>query len=195
MEKDFKILLGYTKKLYRGVKESVSLNGFKWNCGWYWGGGYIGNKNFHAHFDGAFLNVPDIRGHSLGNFITPWTLVREHGDERYVITKGTNELFATSPTFTNTYRIISNGWSVWEPIETFLDDVPEHIVKNWWRIKDLYKQFYRLREAAEVFRYGGNCTNQGRTEAERNSDIAQKINGHIRDIIIPEIIKALEEPK
>jgi len=74
LNKKFKILLGYTKRKQYGTREPVYLEGFKWDCGWYWGGGYIGNSKFHAHFNGAFLDTPDIRGHVLGNFVTPWTV-------------------------------------------------------------------------------------------------------------------------
>ena len=146
--KNFKVLLGYTKKAQYGERRPVYLEGFTWDCGWYWGGGYIGNKQFHAHFDGAFLNVPDICGHVLGNFVTPWQVLKDYQKENAVV--------------------ISNGCSVWESITTFLDDVPPHIKTNWWRIKDLYKQFYVLRTAAEVFQHGGHCTPEGRTKAEIN---------------------------
>lgn len=162
MNYEFKQLLGYTKYDHK----PIYLEGFSWDCDWYWGGGYIGNKNMHCHFDGCFLDVPDRRGHPLGNFITPWDSGK-------------------------TGAVIRNGCSVWESIETFLEDVPEHISKNWWRIKDLYKQFYRLRDAAEVFRYGGHCTSIGRTEAELRPDLADTINKHIEDIIIPEIMKVV----
>lgn len=158
----FKQYLGKTKD----TKERIYLEGFSWDCEWYWGGGYVGNKNLLCHFDGCFLEVPDRRGHPLGNFITPWDSDK----------KGT---------------VVRNGCSVWEDIKFFLDDVPEHISKNWWRIKDLYKQFYRLRDAAEVFRYGGRCTSQGRVEAEKRPDLADAINTHIKDVIIPEIIKVV----
>ena len=165
--KKFKVLIGYTKKEQYGERRPVYLEGFQWNCGWYWGGGYIGNKDFHAHFDGAFLDTPDIRGHVLGNFVTPWSVKPENS------------------------VVVSNGCSVWEDITTFLDDAPAHIQANWWRIKDLYKQFYRLRDAAEVFQYGG-CTSEGRTEAEINPEMAKAINLHIATVIIPEIVKVLE---
>jgi len=166
----FCVLLGYTKRDYYGSREAVYLKGFQWDCGWYWGGGYIGNKNFHAHFDGAFLAAPDIRGHSLGNFVTPWTKLQDYQ-------KGA--------------AVMSNGCAVWEPITFFLDDVPEYINKNWWRVKDLYKQFYALREAAEVFQHGGHCTSEGRAAGELNKDAAEKLNRHIALVIIPEIRKAL----
>jgi len=172
LNKKFKILLGYTKRKQYGERRPVYLEGFEWSCNWYWGGGYIGNKNFHAHFDGAFLDTPDIRGHVLGNFVTPWTVAGEFQNKESMV-------------------VVSNGCSVWEDITTFLDDVPETIATNWWRLKDLYKQFYTLRDAAEVFQHGGHCTGEGRTEKEINKEQADTINKHIGQVIIPEICKAL----
>ena len=170
-DRKFKVLLGYTKPKQYGERRPVFLEGFKWDCNWYWGGGYIGNRDFHAHFNGAFLDVPDIRGHVLGNFVTPWQELREYQKENKVV--------------------LRNGAAVWEDIGVFLDDVPPHIAANWWRIKDLYKQFYKLQNAAEVFQYGGHCTSEGRTEAEINKELARSINLHIAQVIIPEIAKAL----
>lgn len=163
-----KVLLGYTKKDLYGERRPVYLRGFSWDCNWYWSGGYIGNKDFHAHFNGAFLDTPDIRGHVLGSFITPWS---ENPGHPYVV--------------------VRNGCSIWEGIETFLDDVPEHISRNWWRIKDLYKQFYILQEAAEVFHVGGRCSSSERNPRELNATQANRINRHIENVIIPEILKAL----
>jgi len=150
----FKVYLGRTKG---SCPESVFLTGFQWDCDWYWSGGYIGNRNFHTHFDGCFLDVPDYRGHSLGNF-TPQNL--------------------------------SNGCAVWENLDKFLDDA-QFTDKDWWRIKDLYKQFYSLKDAAETFQYGGRCTCDGRNPAEINKEMADKINEHIEQVLIPEIKKAL----
>jgi hypothetical protein len=31
--------------------EKVYIEKHKWDCGWYWGFGYIGNKNLHCHAD------------------------------------------------------------------------------------------------------------------------------------------------
>jgi hypothetical protein len=161
-----RILLGYTKR--ENHREPIFLYDFSWDCGWYWGGGYIGNKNMHSHFDGAFLETPDIRGHCLGNFVTPWTISPEYAQKNRVV--------------------LSNGCAVWEDLETFLDE-PAFDAKTWWRIKDLFKQFYRLRDAAEVFQYGGHCTSDKRNPAEINPAVAGMINEHLKNIIIPEIRK------
>ena len=34
--------------------ESVWLRDFSWDCGWSWGGGYIGNRSCHYHFDSFY---------------------------------------------------------------------------------------------------------------------------------------------
>lgn len=170
MEKK-KWLLGYTKKNRYGTMEPVYLEDFSWDCGWYWGGGYIENRNFHTHFNGCFLNTPDSRGHSLGNFFDPWTKLPAHLTALDV-------------------SIIKNGASIWESLDFFLDDA-QYTERQWWRIKDLFKQFYALRAAAETFQYGGHCTSDGRNDAEINKDMAAKINDHIRTVIIPEVHKVL----
>ena len=94
----FKVFLGFIK----GTIEPVYLNGFSWDCGWYWGGGYIGNTRFHAHFNGAFLDVIDERGHCLGNFVSPWKNLKDYEKA--------------------TAKVVSNGCSVWESLVFFLDN-------------------------------------------------------------------------
>lgn len=168
-----KWLLGYIK----GTRMPVYLRDFEWSCGWYWSGGYIGNSKFHAHFNGAFLDRPDTRGHVLdgpeATFLDPWTTPNEY----------------TNPE--NVQRI-NNGASVWESLDFFLDDA-QYDKDEWWRIKDLFKQFYKLKDAAEVYAHGGHCTSKGRTEAEIVPDMAASINKHIETVIIPEIRKALNK--
>lgn len=47
--------------------ETVYITNFSWDCGWYWGGGYVQSKKdgqmvSHQHFDGLFLNGGQITG-------------------------------------------------------------------------------------------------------------------------------------
>lgn len=156
----------------KGTQERVYLTDFEWACGWYWAGGYIGNYNFHAHFDGAFLDVPDIRGHVLGNFVTPWTHLEDYQKK--------------------TAKVMRNGCAVWEPLSFFLDDA-QYNENEWWRIKDLFKQFYTLQKAAEVFQYGGHCTGTGRNPLELNKEMAAQINKHIETVVIPEIRRVMNK--
>lgn len=167
-----KWLLGYLKG---SCPEPVMLEDFSWDCGWYWSGGYIGNRNFHAHFDGAFLDTPDIQGHCLGNFITPWTKLPDHIKSGDCV-------------------VLRNGAAIWEPLSLFLADA-QYDERAWWRIKDLFKQFYCLRNTAEVFQYGGHCTPVSRNATEIDLVMARNINKHIETVIIPEVRKALTKPE
>jgi len=37
------------------------LTKHSWDCGWYWGFGYVGNRDCHFHFD-SLLNIKDNKG-------------------------------------------------------------------------------------------------------------------------------------
>lgn len=56
--------LGKIRDDYPGnvAGESIYLSKHSWDCGWYWGFGYIGNGRMHTHFDTVFLNdtITDI---------------------------------------------------------------------------------------------------------------------------------------
>ena len=41
--------------------ETIYLDKHSWDCGWYWGFGYVGNRNCHFHFD-SLLYIKDGKG-------------------------------------------------------------------------------------------------------------------------------------
>ena len=41
--------------------EVVYLEKHRWDCGWYWAFGYLGNRNCHFHFD-SLLYIKDDKG-------------------------------------------------------------------------------------------------------------------------------------
>jgi len=49
-----KTLREYKKKTLLGIVDgqNIYLSAPSWDCGWYWGFGYIGNNNCHYHLDG-----------------------------------------------------------------------------------------------------------------------------------------------
>jgi len=49
-----KIFLGTT----RGMNEGVWIEKHKFDCGWYWAFGYIGNRNLHMHIE-SLINHPE----------------------------------------------------------------------------------------------------------------------------------------
>jgi hypothetical protein len=58
VEEMSRILLGKTAD-----NERIYLSKHKWDCGWYWGMGYVGNNDSHFHFEsylkGTKYNVTD----------------------------------------------------------------------------------------------------------------------------------------
>ena len=50
-----KVALGKVKKDYKDstiANKYLYIDKHSWDCGWYWGFGYLGNKNCHYHVDG-----------------------------------------------------------------------------------------------------------------------------------------------
>lgn len=66
-----KILLGIANDKIEFFQkgERIYLTEHSWNCGWYWGMGYIGNKDCHTHFNSVFLDNKNI-WNSLENFFS-----------------------------------------------------------------------------------------------------------------------------
>lgn len=50
-----KLLRSYPEKVFFGknvFSENINLYCPSWDCGWYWGFGYLGNSNTHYHLNG-----------------------------------------------------------------------------------------------------------------------------------------------
>jgi hypothetical protein len=71
-----KTLSNYTKVLlgYDG-KEPIYLTPPSWDCGWYWGFGYLGNKNCHYHINELMKDINLYDG--LKNHFGKTFLIRE----------------------------------------------------------------------------------------------------------------------
>lgn len=107
--------------------ELLFLEKHKWDCGWYWGFGYIGNKNCHFHFESLLEN-----------------------------TKYASELFK----------------------QTNISD------SDWWVIRDLFKQAYALKGAAETYRHGGHQTTRpGVTDILKNKEKADELNKDLQAVL------------
>lgn len=135
-----KILLGRATDLVKYCEgELVYITKHSWDCDWYWGMGYIGNKNCHTHFNNTFL-------------------------ENGMIFKSAKECFSS----------------------TKITD------KEWWIIKDLFKQAYALKECAEVYQYGGHCTTTEETKVIKSLDVAKMLNQDLK-IVLDTVWELLEK--
>ena len=118
-----KIYLGNTAEHGR-----LYLSKHSWDCGWYWGFGYIGNSRLHMHIE---------------------SLINSEHDVKKIFDKST--------------KITQN---------------------QWWIIRDLFKQAYALKEAAEVYRHGGHQTSKpGITDCIKNLEMAARINKDLETVL------------
>lgn len=97
--------------------EKMFLSKHSWDCGWYWGFGYIGNRNLHIHFDTTFMKG------------------------RYLMA---NQI--TNCPYSDT---------------------------TWYKVLDLFKQAYALRDAAAVYRIGGHISSDHSVKVLRSCDTAR----------------------
>lgn len=151
MEKQVKRAFG--KKIYYLGKGTDGLNYWleapSWDCGWYWGFGYVetytNNKNpeaardirSHQHFDGLFLK---------------------------------RDIFNSFVNF----------------LETPLTE------KEVWKLLELMKEFYTLREAAELLGRGGaHITESPVKEAIKQTEIAEKINKELIPAVTVAVLEIL----
>ena len=118
-----KIYLGNTTEYGR-----LYLSKHSWDCGWYWGFGYIGNSRLHMHIDSLINGEYDV-----------------------------NKIFDGSTGITQ---------------------------DQWWIIRDLFRQAYALKAAAEVYQYGGHQTSKpGITDCIKNLEMAAQINKDLETVL------------
>ena len=68
--------------------ENLWLEKHSWDCGWYWGFGYVGNKNSHFHFDslmeGTKYQASDIFAQTNIND-NDWWVIRSLFKQAYAL--------------------------------------------------------------------------------------------------------------
>jgi len=138
-----KTLFNYPAKIYigRNENENIYLSAPSWDCGWYWGFGYLGNKNRHYHVDGLnrYKNI-DL-----------FDAFNKHFGASLVVRES-----------------------------------------QLWRLCELFKTFYTLKETAEVLGRGGShFTTNPCAAIIKNSDEVTRINTIVLPAIFEEIYKIL----
>lgn len=141
-----KILLGYNNN------EPIYLSPPSWDCGWYWGFGYIGNKNCHYHVEGlkkietynheakAFthksVNLYDGFIEHFGNTLKVrpsdlWTLV---------------ELFSTFYALKETTEVLGRGGSHYttNPVKDLIINTDEVTRINSIVLPQIFEEIYKI---------------------------------------------------
>lgn len=150
-----KTLSNYPEKIFIGINndEKIYLSAPSWDCGWYWGFGYLGNKNCHYHVDG--LTKHETYNHEKGCF----------NYEFLNLYDGFKKHFGTS-------LIVRDS--------------------QLWKLAELFKTFYTLRECAEILGRGGaHYTTNPCKDIILNTEETARINNVVIPVLIEEIYKIL----
>lgn len=128
------ILLGYNND------EPIYLTAPSWYCGWYWGFGYIGNKNCHYHIDGIGkgknINMYDAFIEHFGSTLT----VRK--SELWVLC----ELFRTFYTLKETAEVLGRGGSHFttNPCKDIIINADEVARINEVVLPQIFEEIYKV---------------------------------------------------
>lgn len=141
------------------------LEAAKWDCGWYWGFGYVetykGNRtpsaakdiDSHSHVDGSLMGKIEF-----------YNSDKQKWDSEYI-----NNIF-DCPTFSKT---------------TFTE-------KEGWVLSELFKSFYTLKVTAEFYHTGGaHITTNPLRDKLKNEAEENRINKELLPAIFEEIYKIL----
>ena len=122
-----KILLGNTTQYGR-----LYLSKHSWDCGWYWGFGYIGNNGCHMHIDsliGADYNVDRVFDKGTSITQTQWWIIRDLFVQAYAL-KVAAEVYRsggrqanTRPGITDCIKNLEMAALINKDLKTVLDKV------------------------------------------------------------------------
>jgi|GEM_PF-2331276 len=127
-----KILLGYNDN------QPIYLSPPSWDCGWYWGFGYLGNKNCHYHIDGLSKdkNLYDAFIEHFDDTLTVrksdlWTLV---------------ELFSTFYSLKKTCEVLGRGGSHYtsNPCKDLIINTDEVTRINNIVLPQVFEEIYKI---------------------------------------------------
>ena len=159
-------LSNYTKVIIGTVdNEKIYLSPPSWDCGWYWGFGYLGNKNCHYHVDG----LTKIEKYNVDKnvfeyeFVNLYDGLKKHFGDSFIVKREKDiwtlaELFKTFYSLKETCEILGRGGSHLttnpcadliinkKEVERINNEVLPQI------FEEIYKIIYRNQDSEKVFK-------------------------------------------
>ena len=128
-----KIYLGNTTQCGR-----LYLSKHSWDCGWYWGFGYIGNNSCHMHIDSLMGAEYDIRSiFDKGSPITQnqWWIIRDLFKQAYALQKAADVYRhgghqTSNPGMTDCIKNLEMAARINKDLEVVLNKVWDFIVNE-----------------------------------------------------------------
>jgi len=149
-----KTLSDYAPKTFIGIHdgEKIFLSAPTWDCGWYWGFGYLGNKNRHYHVDGLTkIETYNTDGKCFeSKSVNLFDGFREHFGDTFKITDKDLwtlcELFKTFYTLKETAELLGRGGSHYttNPCADLIKNPDETHRINNVVLPQIFEEIYRV---------------------------------------------------
>lgn len=117
--------------------EAIYIEKHEWCCGWYWGFGYLGNRNMHYHFK-TYLSGANAQNYNLNQIFTTTKLSQ---DQWWILL----DLFKTAYAYRDCAEAMKNGGhmsgsakqyraKVSKPRITAMNKLVEETLDNIWSL-------------------------------------------------------------
>lgn len=144
--------MNYSKiKLGRVDNETIYLSPPSWDCGWYWGFGYLGNRNCHYHVDG----LKKIQTYNAKKQVWEYEFVdlhegfKKHFGESFIVKDDKDiwklaELFETFYTLKEAAEVLGRGGShvTSNPCASVIKNLDEVKRINEVVLPSIFKEIY-----------------------------------------------------
>lgn len=154
-----KTIRKYESKTYLGKVdgENIYLTAPSWNCEWYWGFGYLGNKDRHYHVDG----LGKISKYNFDKKVFEYEFVnlfdgfKRHFDEGTFIVKSDHDLWTLCELFQTFYQLKHTAEMYHLGGANYTTNPCRELLKNedeWKRINEVvlpnvFDEIYKILEA------------------------------------------------
>jgi hypothetical protein len=141
------------KKLGIADGQPIYLSPPSWDCGWYWGFGYLGNKDCHYHIDG--LTKIETYNHekrvSEYQFVNLYDGIKKHFGDSFIVKKDSDiwtltELFNTFYKLKDTAEVLGRGGSNYttNPIAALIINKEEVKRINEVIMPAIFEEIYKI---------------------------------------------------
>jgi len=142
------------EKVLIGVNagQKIYLSPPSWDCGWYWGFGYLGNKNCHYHVDGLTTHewYDTEKGCFRSERLNMFDGFRKHFGDSFQITNADLwtlcELFETFYTLKKTAEVLGRGGAHYttNPACDLIKNPAEVVRINEIVLPQIFEEIYRV---------------------------------------------------
>lgn len=132
----------FPDKIFIGKRdnENIYLSAPSWDCGWYWGFGYLGNKNCHYHVNGLTKKENTGLYYAFKKHFGKSLIVRS--SQLWVLC----ELFATFYSLKETAEVLGRGglYYTTNPCQEIIKNEEEVTRINFVVLPKIFEEIYKI---------------------------------------------------